>query len=178
MRKLLIVIDMQNDFIDGALGTEEALKIVPNVIDKIRSFPAGDVFATQDTHQENYLDTEEGRNLPVVHCICGTNGWKIREDVAEALEEREARIVEKPTFGSIALVEEIRRIYEEENGNVETELVGLCTDICVVSNALLLKASLPEMRITVDPSCCAGVTPELHQAALQTMKSCQVLSAS
>ena len=174
MRKLLIVIDMQNDFIDGSLGTREAERIVPKVIEKIRSFSRGDVFATQDTHGKDYLETEEGRNLPVSHCILGTHGWKLREDVAEALEEREAKIVEKPTFGSLKLAEEIRRIYEEEKGEVSAELIGLCTDICVISNALLLKAYLPEMKITVDASCCAGVTPELHEAALKTMASCQI----
>lgn len=174
MRKLLIVVDMQNDFIDGSLGTREAEGIVPKVIEKIRSFPPGDVFATQDTHGKDYLETEEGRNLPVSHCILGTHGWKLREDVAEALEEREAKIVEKPTFGSLKLAEEIRRIYEEEKGEVSAELIGLCTDICVISNALLLKAYLPEMKITVDASCCAGVTPELHEAALKTMASCQI----
>lgn len=175
MRKILIVIDMQNDFIDGALGTKEAEKIVPAVVSKIRAFPAGDVFATMDTHEEDYLSTQEGKNLPVEHCIRGTKGWEIREDILKALKERDAKIIEKPTFGSVTLSDEISRIYEEEDGNVEAELIGLCTDICVVSNALLLKARMPEMKISVDASCCAGVTPELHQAALQTMKSCQVL---
>lgn len=170
MRKLLIVIDMQNDFIDGALGTPEALAIVENVKEKIRSYPAADIFATLDTHHENYMDTQEGKYLPVPHCIRGTKGWEIRGDI-DALLGGAARY-EKPTFGSTALAADILALSEQEE--IELELVGLCTDICVVSNALLLKASMPEVKISVDASCCAGVTPEKHQAALETMRSCQI----
>lgn len=168
MKKLLIVIDMQNDFIDGSLGTPEAEAIVEAVKDKIRSYPAGDIFATMDTHGPDYLSTQEGRNLPVEHCIRGTEGWRIRPDIAELLTE--AAIFEKPTFGSVRMAEAVREIEDLE----EIELVGLCTDICVVSNAMLLKANLPEVKICVDSRCCAGVTPEKHLAALETMRSCQI----
>ena len=170
MRKILIVIDMQNDFIDGALGTGEAVAIVGAVKEKIRSYPSGDVMATMDTHGENYLETQEGRMLPVVHCIRGTEGWKIRADVAALLGD--ARIFKKPSFGSMRLAEVLKKLSREEE--IELELIGLCTDICVVSNALLLKAAMPEVRISVDASCCAGVTPEKHRAALETMRSCQI----
>ena len=170
MRKILIVIDMQNDFIDAALGTKEAVAIVEAVKEKIRSFPAEDVIATMDTHDEGYMQTQEGKNLPVMHCIKGTDGWKIRPDIAELLTG--ARIYEKPTFGSTALAADLKDLSEKEE--IELELVGLCTDICVVSNALLLKASMPEVKISVDAACCAGVTPQKHLAALETMRSCQI----
>ena len=168
MKRLLIVVDMQNDFIDGALGTPEAEAIVPAVTAKIRSYSPEDVIATMDTHEEDYLATQEGRKLPVEHCIRGRPGWRLRAEVAEALPL--ARIYEKPTFGCIRLAEDLKRIPDLE----EIELVGLCTDICVVSNALLLKAAMPEVRIRVDASCCAGVSPEKHTAALETMRSCQI----
>ena len=170
MRKILIVIDMQNDFIDAALGTKEAAAIVDTVKEKIRSYPAADVIATMDTHGENYMDTQEGRYLPVPHCIRGTEGWRIRPDIEDLLDG--AKIYEKPTFGSVKLAEDLKRLSEKEE--IELELVGLCTDICVVSNALLLKAAMPEVKIAVDASCCAGVTPEKHLAALETMRSCQI----
>ena len=169
-RKILIVIDMQNDFIDGALGTKEAVAIVPPVIEKIKSYPKEDVFATRDTHPENYMDTQEGRYLPVPHCIEGTDGWHIRPEIADLIDED--HVIDKPTFGSVKLAEKISELAAAED--IEIELVGLCTDICVVSNALLLKAYLPEVKISVDPSCCAGVTPEKHEAALETMRSCQI----
>ncbi|MBQ1424203.1 MAG: cysteine hydrolase [Lachnospiraceae bacterium] len=170
MRKILIVIDMQNDFIDAALGTKEAVAIVEKVKEKIRSFEASDVIATMDTHGEDYMQTQEGKYLPVPHCIKGSDGWKIRPDIAELLEE--AKIYEKPTFGSTALAEDLKELSGKEE--IELELIGLCTDICVVSNALLLKAMMPEVQISVDASCCAGVTPEKHEAALETMRSCQI----
>ena len=170
MKKLLIVVDMQNDFIDAALGTPEAVSIVEAVKEKIRSYPAENVIATMDTHGEDYLKTQEGRNLPVMHCVKGTDGWQIRPDIAELLTG--ARIYEKPAFGSTALAADLKALSEKED--LELELVGLCTDICVVSNALLLKAAMPEVRIFVDAACCAGVTPEKHQAALETMRSCQI----
>ena len=170
MRKILIVIDMQNDFIDAALGTKEAVDIVEAVKEKIRSCPAADVIATMDTHGENYMDTQEGKYLPVPHCIKGSEGWQIRPDIAELLKN--AKIYEKPTFGSTALAADLKTLSEKEE--IELELIGLCTDICVVSNALLLKATMPEVKISVDASCCAGVTPEKHAAALETMRSCQI----
>ena len=168
MKKLLVVIDMQNDFIDGSLGTPEALAIVEAVKEKIRAYPPEAVFATMDTHGPDYLSTQEGRNLPVEHCIRGTDGWRIRPELAELLEG--AAVFEKPTFGSTRLAETIRGL----EGVEEIELIGLCTDICVVSNALLLKAFMPEVKIRVDAACCAGVTPEKHSAALETMRSCQI----
>lgn len=171
MRKILIVIDMQNDFIDGSLGTPEALAVVENVKGKIRGYEPEDVFVTMDTHGPEYLQTQEGRNLPVEHCIKGTQGWLIRRDIADLLKE--AAIYEKPTFGSTKLAEDLVAISEQEE--IEIELIGLCTDICVVSNALLLKAMMPEVKIAVDPACCAGVTPDKHEAALETMRSCQIV---
>ena len=170
MRKILIVIDMQNDFIDAALGTKEAVAIVEAVKEKIRSYPAENIIATMDTHGENYMDTQEGKNLPVPHCIKGSDGWQIRPDIAQLLTG--ARIYEKPTFGSTALAADLKAVSEKEE--IELELVGLCTDICVVSNAILLKASMPEVKISVDAACCAGVTPQKHLAALETMRSCQI----
>lgn len=170
MRRLLIVIDMQNDFIDGSLGTPEAEAIVPAVADKIRSYPSADVFATRDTHPENYLETQEGKNLPVPHCIAGTKGWEIAPSLAPLIPED--HVFDKPTFGSTDLAAFLAA--ENRKAPLELELVGLCTDICVVSNALLLKAVMPEVPITVDSACCAGVTPEKHAAALATMQSCQI----
>lgn len=170
MRKILVVIDMQKDFIDGALGTEEAVRIVDNVVNKIKSYPIENVYATRDTHNENYMETNEGRHLPVIHCVKNTEGWQINEKIAEALKT--AKIIDKPTFGSLELARMLKA--ESEYDELEIELVGLCTDICVVSNALLLKASMPEINISVDSKCCAGVTPESHNAALETMKMCQI----
>ncbi len=170
MRKVLVVIDMQNDFIDGSLGTKEAEAIVPNVVEKIKSYNTEDIFATRDTHQPDYMETQEGKNLPVEHCIEGTNGWEINTEVAKALGE--AIIIDKPTFGSTILADTLKKMNDKEE--IEIELVGLCTDICVVSNALMLKATMPEVKISVDASCCAGVTPDKHNAALETMRSCQI----
>lgn len=170
MKKVLIVVDMQKDFVDGALGTEEAAGIVERVAEKIKHFE-GDLIATYDTHDENYLDTQEGRKLPVPHCIRDTGGWQLDKRVQEALETKGFRAVCKPTFGSVDLIELVR---EYDTDDTEIQLIGLCTDICVVSNALLLKANFPEMKISVDASCCAGVTPEKHEAALETMRSCQI----
>ena len=172
--KVLIVIDMQKDFIDGSLGTKEAQAIVPNVQAKIAKYAQdhGTVFATRDTHTANYLQTQEGQNLPVKHCIKDTDGWQINPAVAAELEKADAVIIDKPTFGSIELQQRISEISSIEQ--IKIELVGLCTDICVVSNALLLKAKMPEVFISVDSSCCAGVTPSKHEAALETMRSCQI----
>jgi len=173
---ILVVIDMQNDFVDRALGTPEAVGIVPAVAEKIREYAArGDtVIATRDTHGENYLSTQEGKYLPVVHCVRDTEGWQLNAAVAAALPQ-DAVIIDKPTFGSTELAERIGE-YVSECGaeNVHVEFIGLCTDICVVSNALLLKASYYEMPISLDARCCAGVTPEKHAAALETMASCQI----
>ena len=172
MRNLLIVIDMQNDFIDGALGTAEATAIVDNVVEKIKSYPREDVFATQDTHGEDYMDTHEGKNLPVVHCVEGSPGWELEENIGKLIDKD--HIFTKPTFGSTDLAEKIFEIYQAEADGIALEIVGLCTDICVVSNALLLKAKMPEVPIQVDSACCAGVTPDKHEAALETMRSCHI----
>ena len=172
MKKILLVIDMQNDFIDGALGTPEAVAIVGNVKAKILSYPRENVFATRDTHTPIYMDTQEGRNLPVPHCIRGTAGWEIRTDIAELIFPD--HVIDKPTFGSTQLAGLMEILERREEEGIEIELIGLCTDICVVSNALLLKATLPETPISCDASCCAGVTPEKHKAALETMRSCQI----
>ena len=172
MRKILVVVDMQNDFIDGALGTEEALSIVGNVIKKVDSYRREDVFATRDTHGEDYLETQEGKRLPVMHCVRGTDGWRIRKEISERIDER--NVFDKPTFGSVELAKQIEKIAGSEEGGIEIEICGLCTDICVISNALLLKAFLPEVRISLDPRCCAGVTPEKHAAAIEAMRSCQI----
>ena len=170
MKKVLVVVDMQKDFVDGALGTSEAVAIVDNVVEKIVNFD-GDVIATYDTHYDNYMDTQEGKKLPVPHCIKGTEGWELDKKVQAALDKKGYRAVCKPTFGSVDLVEIIGNY---NINDIEVELIGLCTDICVVSNALLLKANYPEMTIKVDAKCCAGVTPDKHNAALETMASCQI----
>jgi len=163
MRKTLIVIDMQNDFITGPLGTEEARAIVPNVQKKIDEYSERHdlIIFTRDTHRPNYLNTHEGKYLPVEHCIEGTDGWQIYE----GLEVPGAIYINKPNFGYTGWAD-----FQLE----EVEMVGLCTDICVVSNALILKAVFPEIKVSVDASCCAGVTPESHEAALTTMRMCQV----
>lgn len=170
MRKILVVVDMQNDFIDGSLGTKEACDIVDNVVAKIGEYNNSDIYATRDTHLENYLDTNEGKHLPVVHCVKGTYGWQINDRVAKVLGN--VVVIDKPCFGSV----ELANILSEENKKegIEIELVGLCTDICVVSNALILKAYMPEVKIKVDSFCCAGVTPQSHKNALDTMKMCQI----
>lgn len=163
--KLLVVVDMQNDFISGALGTKEAEAIVPNVQQKIKEFENENIIFTRDTHGENYLNTNEGKHLPVPHCIKGTDGWQI----AKALKTDGAEMIDKPSFGSEELAVRAKALCPES-----ITLVGLCTDICVISNALLLKAALPETPIFVDGSCCAGVTPESHKNALNAMKMCQI----
>ena len=177
-RKILVVIDVQNDFITGSLRNEEAIKKVPNIVKKINEFDGDAIFYTMDTHAENYMETNEGKKLPVVHCVKGTEGWEIEASVKAALEDAKLRnikvaCVEKPTFGSYDLVEEIKRI--SLWSDLDIELVGFCTDICVVSNALLVKAAFYEKaKITVAEDCCAGVTPETHFAACKTMQMCQI----
>ena len=159
--KVLIVVDMQNDFIDGALGTKEAVAIVPNVIETIKGFE-GTILYTKDTHFDDYMDTQEGKNLPVSHCIKGTDGWNLAEDI-EAVKCPQDKV-----FGDY-----LQRLAIEEDIE-EITLVGLCTDICVISNALLVKAYLPEVPVAVLQDCCAGVTPESHKNALEAMKMCQI----
>ena len=171
MKKILIAVDLQNDFVSGSLGTAEAEEIVPRAAEKIR-LHRGPVVVTMDTHGEDYLSSAEGKKLPVIHCVKGTPGWELDERIREALRGKEAHPVEKPTFGATCLPELIRECAGTEDFSLE--LFGLCTDICVVSNALLLKAFFPEKTVAVDAAASAGVTPELHRAALLTMKSCQI----
>ncbi len=170
MQNILIVVDMQNDFITGALGTKEAQAIVPKVAEKIRGF-SGRVIFTRDTHSENYLATQEGRMLPVPHCIKDTDGWQLCGELEPLCTEPP---IDKPTFGSYALGELLSVANMRETIGSVT-LIGLCTDICVISNALLVKAFLPEVEVHVDASCCAGVTPESHRTALAAMKPCQII---
>ena len=166
--KVLCIIDMQNDFIDGALGTKEAQAIVPNVVKKLNEARKnGDrIIFTRDTHTEDYLNTQEGKNLPVIHCVKGTPGWEITPELDVAGD----MVIDKPTFGSVALSEMIAAMQDADS----VELVGLCTDICVISNAMLIKARMPEMPVYVDGFCCAGVTPASHENALNAMRMCQI----
>lgn len=171
--KVLVVIDMQNDFIDGSLGTDEAQRIVPSVANKIKNFH-GKIFLTRDTHFENYLNTFEGKKLPVKHCLSGSHGWMINKEIMNALpydlkDGEELMIINKGSFGWLNWECDMPKEEIEE-----IELCGLCTDICVVSNALILRAKFPNTKIVVDARCCAGVTPEKHKAALEVMKSCQI----
>lgn len=169
--KTLVVIDMQKDFVDGSLGSKEAIAIVPNVKKKIEEYISrGDkVIYTRDTHHENYLETNEGKHLPVEHCIKGTDGWQIYD----GLYVDGCSIIDKGAFG-FPFWSQIPTTSVDLPNSEEIELIGLCTDICVVSNALILKAQFPEHKITVDSSCCAGTTPERHKASLEVMKSCQI----
>lgn len=179
--KAIILVDLQNDFIDGALGSPEAQAIVPTVCERLKEYEKEQplVIFTKDTHYENYLETQEGKNLPVSHCIYGTPGWSINKQISSIVDTGKFHFwsdsnvirsrVLKNTFGSTDLME-ILKITDFE----EIIFMGLCTDICVVSNVLAAKMTLPETLITVDASCCAGVTPEKHKAALETMKSCQI----
>lgn len=172
MRRILIITDMQNDFIDGSLGTPEAVEMLPRLLEKIRKEPDTTEFIlTADTHYENYLNTSEGKKLPVVHCIKGTEGWEISPKI-KALFPELPLLVEKQTFGSPALMEILKEMVKPGD---EIEFVGLCTDICVTSNAVMAKTFFyDKAEIYVDPSCCAGVTPESHRMALETMKMCQI----
>lgn len=169
--KVLVVIDMQNDFIDGALGTKEAVQITDCVKAKVAEYlAAGDaVIYTRDTHTSEYLSTQEGKHLPVVHCVKGSHGWEI----ADGVYADGCPVIDKPSFGSLELAEYVAGLESVE----KIELVGLCTDICVISNAMILKAKLPEIPLAVDASCCAGVTPDSHKNALEAMKMCQILIA-
>lgn len=170
--KLLIVVDVQNDFVTDALGTKEAEIAAQNVIEKVRNFD-GKVIYTQDTHAENYMQTQEGHLLPVAHCIKGTKGWELIPELEALGKLNHSPVFEKVTFGSTDLARYL--VQRNEKNEIESiELVGLCTDICVISNALLIKACMPELPLYVDASCCAGVTPAKHDAALETMRSCQI----
>lgn len=169
MKKALIIIDMQNDFIDQALGTPEAPATVPEVCRLIRDESFTHIYATLDTHTEDYMQTLEGKYLPVVHCVKGTEGWQIRPEVKAELDKRDAVYVEKPTFGSVRLAEMLRELDPDD-----ITIAGLCTDICVVNNALLLRSYLPNTPIYASASACAATTPENHQAALSVMRSCQI----
>lgn len=167
MKNVLIVIDMQNDFIDGAIGSCEAQAIVDNVAKKINEYKVrGDeIIFTKDTHFEDYLSTNEGKNLPIEHCIKGTKGWEI----SNKLDTANCKIIEKPTFG---YTEWQKHLSKEDD--LAIEFVGLCTDVCVVSNAIIIKAQFPNAHLKVDASCCAGITPQTHASALATMQSCQI----
>ena len=167
--KNIVVVDMQNDFIDGSLGTKEAQAMLPRLkakLEKVVECRSAELIFTMDTHGKDYLNTQEGKNLPVEHCIKGTQGWKICDELGVFVKKAKA-VVEKPTFGSMELIKELQTADE-------VELVGLCTDICVISNALLIKAAYPELKVSVDAQCCAGVTPESHTNALEAMKMCQI----
>lgn len=171
-RKYLIVVDMQEDFVYGSLGSGEAKKIVPRVIKKVQEFD-GTVIFTKDTHRKNYLETQEGKNLPVEHCIAYSDGWELIDELEEMQMKAGWHVYQKSTFGCIDLAIDLRAEYVKQP--IESiELIGVCTDICVVSNALLIKAYIPEAQMIVDSECCAGVTPEKHAAALETMRSCQI----
>jgi len=171
-KKYLIVVDMQQDFVYGALGSVEAQNIVNNVVEKIKNFD-GEIIFTQDTHNSDYLNTQEGKNLPVEHCIDGSEGWRLIGPLEEMRSKGNLKSYSKGTFGCIDLAADLRA--ENVKYGIEyIELIGVCTDICVVSNALLLKAYMPEVPIYVDSSCCAGVTSDKHEAALETMRSCQI----
>lgn len=174
MSRMLVVVDMQNDFIDGALGTAEAQAIVPFVVEKIKAYEAaGDrIVFTMDTHGDDYRDTQEGRKLPAVHCLKGSKGWEICDEVKAAVDLETYKKYEKGAFGSDKFAMDLAHgAYKDVT---EMEFAGLCTDICVISNAILAKTFLPETKIAVDSSCCAGVTPQSHQQALGAMKMCQV----
>lgn len=168
MKKLLVVVDMQNDFIDGVLGTPEAQALVPSAAEYIRAFD-GDVVYTQDTHDEHYLDTEEGRRIPVPHCLKGSHGWEIRQEVAEAGAGKTVATIEKDHFASVDLPGFIR-----ERGYEDIRILGLCTDLCVVSNAFCIRGALPDARVGVVKHCCAGVSPESHENALSVMRMCMI----
>ncbi|MDR3294264.1 MAG: cysteine hydrolase [Clostridiales Family XIII bacterium] len=172
MRNYLITVDMQNDFITGPLGTKEAQAILPSVIEKIWAFD-GPVLFTYDTHDENYLHTQEGRLLPVVHCVEGTEGWKLDAELEKLRYAIGGKAFTKPAFGAVALAEYME-LENRKDPVARIELIGLCTDICVISNAILLKTFLPETEIAVDSSCCAGSTPEAHACALAAMERCQI----
>jgi len=173
-KNILVVVDMQNDFVNGPLGTLEAEQILPAVCEKIKNFD-GDIYVTKDTHTEDYMNTQEGKNLPVVHCIKGTKGWELHDKVMEALTEsgKDYQVFEKPTFGSTDLAESLLKL--NDDGKIESiTFIGICTGICVISNAMLCKAYMPEVPLSVDAKCCACVTPQSHENAIDAMRLCQI----
>ena len=178
--KILIVVDMQNDFIDGPLGTPEAVAVVDEIVKRIEDSTNELILFTKDTHQEDYLETPEGKKLPVVHCIEGTPGWETNNRILQAWKNKESTVklpelvdntFNKPVFGSVDLVDFLKSYPEQID---EIELLGVCTDICVVSNAIMIKNTLPDVKISVNARCCAGVTPQSHQEALNVMSMCQI----
>ena len=170
--RYLIVVDMQKDFVTGVLGTKEAQQILPAVVERVQGFD-GQVIFTRDTHQSDYMETQEGKYLPVPHCIQDSEGWQLVEPLEEIRVKRQFPVYDKVTFGCPELARDLAKVNEQEA--IESiELIGVCTDICVVSNALTIKAHLPEVPMYVDSACCAGVTPQAHEAALTTMSSCQI----
>ena len=173
-KQILIVVDMQNDFTSGVLGNPECESTVKEVVNVIKSNDWDKIYLTKDTHQKNYLKTQEGRNLPVEHCIEFTDGWKIREEILNAIENKNATIIIKPTFGSLFLGNVLRKEYFREQKKIEITIVGVCTGICVISNAMLIKAALPEAKINIIEKACACVTPESHKNAIEAMKMCQI----
>lgn len=170
MKKALVVIDMQNDFITGVLGNEECMKIVPNVVKRVQKAVEDkvDIIFSQDTHQEDYLFTQEGRKLPIRHCIQDTKGWEIIPELEE-IAKKNGTVFLKDTFGSRSMAE-----YMKDHNYEEIEMIGVCTDICVISNAMTIKSFAPESEISVKESCCAGVTPQSHRTAIEAMKACQI----
>lgn len=181
--KILVVVDMQKDFIDGSLGTKEAVEIVPNVVKRIEESVCELILFTQDTHSEYYLSTPEGKKTPIKHCIKGTKGWEINESVLKAWRENKSAIVaadsignifQKPFFGSVALVDFLKSLREEGAAISGIEIMGLCTDICIISNAIMLKNYLPDVEVSVIEKCCAGCSPQSHTEALNTMKMCHI----
>lgn len=172
MKKILVIVDMQNDFVDGALGSDSAISILPKVEEKIEKFCGDGIYVTFDTHGNNYMMTLEGKKLPVLHCIEGSAGHCLNKKIEKALEGKEYTAIKKNTFGSFKLAEAICKDFGDSE--IEIDICGLCTDICVVSNALILRAAFPDAKITLDASCCAGVTEKKHNAALETMQSCQI----
>ena len=178
--KVLVVVDMQNDFIDGSLGTAEAVSIVGNVVERVKNSKGELILFTQDTHQENYLDTPEGKKLPVIHCVEGTYGWRTNDEISGAwransdtikVPELPENTFTKPVFGSVDLVAFLKAREDEIE---EIEILGICTDICVVSNAIMIKNTMPDIKISVNTACCAGVTPQSHMEAINTMRMCQI----
>ena len=172
MKKCLIIIDMQNDFIDGSLSNKSAQDIIPAILEELRTGGYEHIVFTRDTHTKNYLNTPEGKRLPVEHCIMGTEGWELNQEILEdaCFGCDSISFFDKPTFGSLGLLSHI-----QSQGDLDEVVVcGTCTDICVVSNVLILKTMKPDLNITVLGNACAGLTPEKHQAALEVMKSCQI----
>lgn len=177
MKKILIVVDMQNDFTSGVLGNPECEVAVANVVKVINNNKYDEIYLTRDTHHENYLETQEGRNLPVEHCVEGTDGWQSRPEIIEAVNHKygsNVHFIDKPSFGSLYLANRLKEEYFIEQEDVEITLVGVCTGICVISNAMLIKAALPEAKVKVIEEACACVTPESHKNAIEAMKMCQI----